>query len=79
MKIPCKPGQVALLAVAAAFLAGCVDRTDQSAENSRAAPGDRPSVFDDLTGTIDRAEAVENTVRDSAAETRRRIDEAEGL
>ena len=38
----------------------------------------RPSVFDDLTGTLDRAEGVEDTLRDSAAERRRQLEEAEG-
>jgi hypothetical protein len=37
-----------------------------------------PSVFDDLTGTIDRAQGVEDTLRDSAADRRRQLEEAEG-
>jgi len=37
-----------------------------------------PGVFDDLTGTLDRAAGVEDTLRDSAAERRRQLEEAEG-
>ena len=36
-----------------------------------------PSVFDPLVGTIDRAQGVEDTLADSAAERRRRVDESE--
>jgi len=34
-------------------------------------------VFDPLTSTIDRAEGVQQTVDDQAAEQRKRIEEAE--
>jgi hypothetical protein len=37
----------------------------------------RPTVFDPLTSTIDRAEGVQQTVDAQAAEQRRRIEEAE--
>jgi hypothetical protein len=36
----------------------------------------RETVFDPLTSTIGRAEGVQQTVDDQAAEQRRRIDEA---
>lgn len=36
------------------------------------------SVFDPLTGTLDRAQGVEDTLSDSAAERRRQLEEAEG-
>jgi hypothetical protein len=37
----------------------------------------RPTVFDPLTSTIQRAEGVQQTVEEQAAEQRRRIEEAE--
>ena len=37
----------------------------------------KPSVFDPLTSTIDRAKAVQKTVDEQAAEQRRRIEDAE--
>jgi hypothetical protein len=37
----------------------------------------RPTVFDPLTSTIDRAQGVQQTVDEQAAELRRRVDEAE--
>ena len=40
-------------------------------------PERRESVFDPLTSTIDRAEGVQLTVDDQAAEQRRRIADAE--
>jgi hypothetical protein len=36
----------------------------------------RETVFDPLTSTIDRAEGVQHTVDEQAAEQRRRIEEA---
>jgi hypothetical protein len=39
----------------------------------------RPTVFDDVTFTpLERAEGVEQTLQDSAADRRRQIEEAEG-
>lgn len=40
-------------------------------------PADRPTVFDPLTDTLDRAAEVEDVLRDSAAERRRQLEEAE--
>jgi hypothetical protein len=37
----------------------------------------RPTVFDPLTSTLDRAEGVQQTVDEQAAELRRRLEEAE--
>jgi hypothetical protein len=37
----------------------------------------RPTVFDPLTSTIDRAQGVQQTVDEQAAEQRRRIEDAE--
>ena len=39
-------------------------------------PPKRETVFDPLTSTIGRAEGVQHTVDDQAAEQRRRIEEA---
>ena len=53
----------------------CTDRpSEPAAETAR-----DPSVFDPLVGTIERAEGVEQTLQDSAADRRRQIEEAEGL
>ncbi len=40
-------------------------------------PEPKPTVFDPLTQTIDRAKAVQQTVDDQAAELRKRVEEAE--
>jgi hypothetical protein len=37
----------------------------------------RPTVFDPLVGTLERAEGVQQTVDRQAAESRRRLEEAE--
>jgi hypothetical protein len=37
----------------------------------------RPTVFDPLTSTIDRAQGVQQTVDQQAAEQRRRLEDAE--
>jgi hypothetical protein len=56
-------------------LAACTDRAPEEA--ARDAPRN-PSVFDPMISTIDRAEGVEQTLQDSAAERRRQIEAAEG-
>ena len=40
-------------------------------------PERKPTVFDPLTNTLDRAKAVQQTVDEQAAEQRKRIEEAE--
>jgi hypothetical protein len=40
-------------------------------------PERRPTVFDPLTGTLDRAQGVQQTLDAQAAEQRRRIEDAE--
>ena len=59
-------------------LLGCgeADNATQAADSADAV--DRPTVFDPLTGTLDRAEGVEDTLAASAAERRRQLEEAEG-
>jgi hypothetical protein len=65
----------ALLAVFAIGLVACSEPPPE-------APRDevrRPTVFDDVTFTpLERAEGVEQTLQDSAADRRRQIEEAEG-
>jgi hypothetical protein len=55
------------------LLAGC------GAEPPPAPPPaeQRPTVFDPLVGTLERAESVQQTVDGQAAELRRRLEEAE--
>jgi hypothetical protein len=55
-------------------LAACTDRAPEAVSER---PRD-PSVFDPMISTIDRAEGVEQTLQDSAADRRRQIEEAEG-
>ncbi|MDX1561458.1 MAG: hypothetical protein R3305_00945 [Gammaproteobacteria bacterium] len=58
------------------LLAACgADAPEQVRETP--APRDS-SVFDPLTGTLDRAQGVEDTLRDSAQDRRRQLEEAEG-
>lgn len=64
----------ASLAVLFLALAACTGRNAE-------APADEtpdPSVFDPLTGTLDRAAGVEDTVLEGEAARRRAIEEAEG-
>ena len=42
-----------------------------------AQPVPRPTVFDPLVGTIERAQGVQQTVDEQAAELSRRLEEAE--
>ena len=55
---------------------GVVGCTDRSPETAVETPRER-TVFDPMISTIDRAEGVEQTLQDSAAERRRQIEEAE--
>jgi len=65
------------LVVAFAALAGCggSQSAEEPAPPPRQAP--RPTVFDPMTSTIGRAQGVQQTVDEQAAEQRRRIEEAE--
>jgi len=62
------------LLAAALTVASCgeTDSTEPPAEPAAR----RETVFDPLTSTIDRAQGVQQTVDDQAAEQRRRIEEA---
>ena len=66
-----------LAAAIAVMLSGCggSEPTAQASEPREQAPR-RETVFDPLTSTIGRAEGVQQTVDEQAAEQRRRIDEA---
>jgi len=60
-------------------IAGCggSDQTAETAGQRREPPERRETVFDPLTSTIGRAEGVQQTVDQQAAEQRRRIEDAE--
>ncbi|HEY5568384.1 MAG TPA: hypothetical protein VIM81_14240 [Gammaproteobacteria bacterium] len=69
-----------MTAVCLSGLAGCGQPADVQQESSSAAETtetDRESVFDPLTETLDRAEGVEDTLREQSEELRRRVEEAE--
>ena len=70
----------ACLLVAIALEIGCCGGAGEHANSAVErpdAPERRESVFDPLTSTIDRAEGVQQTVDEQAAEQRRRIEDAE--
>ena len=56
------------------LLCGCTERQAETPRES----GRDPSVFDPMISTIDRAQGVEQTLQDSAAERRRQLEAAEG-
>jgi hypothetical protein len=60
----------------AVVLAGCggSEPSEQASEPREPTPR-RETVFDPMTSTIGRAQGVQQTVDDQAAEQRRRIDE----
>ena len=67
-----------LLAALASPLGGCGGGEapiERAAERQEPAER-RETVFDPLTSTIDRAQGVQQTVDDQAAEQRRRIEDA---
>jgi hypothetical protein len=73
------PRKAVLFAVLALGMSGCGGR-DVPAERAterREPPERRETVFDPMTSTIGRAQGVQQTVNDQAAEQRRRIEDAE--
>jgi hypothetical protein len=58
-------------------LAGCGGRAEPVEPVSDSPGPPRPTVFDPLTSTLDRAQGVQQTVDQQAAEQRRRIADAE--
>jgi hypothetical protein len=66
-----------LAAAMAAMLAGCGgSEPAEPASAPREQTPRRETVFDPMTSTIGRAQGVQQTVDEQAAEQRRRIDEA---
>jgi hypothetical protein len=63
------------VAAIALLVVGCGGQTEPAAAPPQAEP--RPTVFDPLTSTLDRAQGVQQTVDQQAAEQRRRIEDAE--
>lgn len=61
------------LPLVALAIAACGGAPDQEAEPA----ADQESVFDPLTETLDRAKGVEDTLRQSAEERRRQLEEEE--
>ena len=60
----------------AVVLAGCgASEPSEHASDRREPTPRRETVFDPMTSTIGRAQGVQQTVDDQAAEQRRRIDE----
>jgi hypothetical protein len=69
----------ACVLVAIAFASGGCGGADEPAGRAverRDAPERRESVFDPMTSTIGRAQGVQQTVDEQAAEQRRRIEDA---
>ena len=64
-----------LVAIAWA-IGGCGGGDEPAERAAEREPQRRESVFDPLTSTIDRAEGVQQTVDEQAAEQRRRIEDA---
>jgi hypothetical protein len=67
--------RISLWCVIAVAVAGCGGSETAEAPSRPVEP--RPTVFDPLTSTIDRAQGVQQTVDEQAAEQRRRIEAAE--
>jgi len=67
-----------IAAIAALLLLAACGGTSSEGAEAPEEPAVRPTVFDPLTDTLERAQGVEDTLRDSAAERRRALEEAEG-
>jgi hypothetical protein len=68
-----------LVCAVALVVSGCggAASSDSNSSDSQGEAAPRETVFDPLTSTIGRAEGVQQTVDEQAAEQRRRIEEAE--
>ena len=73
------PRAAGFLAAIALTIGGCggSDEPAERASEQREQAPPRETVFDPLTSTIDRAQSVQQTSDQQAAEQRRRIEEAE--
>ena len=67
-----------LAAFAYVLVAACGQTDDPASTGAGGDALERPAVFDPVTETLDRAQGVEDTVRDSAAARRRELEAAEG-
>lgn len=67
----------ALLSALVLTLVGCGSPEATEPVEAPARPEPRPTVFDPLTSTIGRAQGVQQTVDQQAAEQRKRIEDAE--
>ena len=65
-----------VLAAIALVIGGCGGDAPAEPAARQPEPPRRETVFDPLTSTIGRAEGVQQTVDEQAAEQRRRIEEA---
>ena len=66
-----------LWSVLAILVAGCGSSETEQAGEPRAPTPRRETVFDPMTSTIGRAQGVQQTLDQQAAEQRRRIEESE--
>ena len=66
------------IAIFLLLLAACTERQAEAPDETPRAEPTGSGVFDPLTGTLERAEGVEQTLQDSAAERRRALEAAEG-
>ena len=74
--MPRKALVFAAIALAISGCGGADDPSERAGDRSEPTPR-RETVFDPLTSTIDRAQGVQQTVDEQAAEQRRRIEDAE--
>ena len=70
------PRTAAMLIALAWSVASCGGSEGPTAAAKPEPPPQRETVFDPLTSTVGRAEGMQQTVDDEAAEQRRRIEEA---
>jgi hypothetical protein len=75
MGAPAVNPKLAPAAAVVLLLVGCGGQSEPA--DPPLEPPPRPTVFDPLTSTIDRAQGVQQTVDQQAAEQRRRLEDAE--